>query len=225
MRVLIADSHPDFAKEVRLALRSESLVVEVAADAGEVLERAVAVPYAVLVLDLDLPGARGVDLLKRLRRNQVATPILALLADPKPAARIEALRFGADDSLVQPVLVAELVARIHALARRAARKTGDCLEVEDLVLHCDKRRAFRAGHALPLTEREFLALEHLVRAHGKPVPAAKLRDLLWHDKAAPKDNFVAVLMMRLRKKVDDAHAAPLIRTLRGQGYIVGAVGE
>jgi len=224
MRVLIADSHPDFAKEIRLALRSESLVVEVAADAGEVMERAVAVPYVALVLDLDLPGARGVDLLKRLRRNQVAAPILALLADPKPEARIEALRFGADDCLVQPVLIAELVARVHALARRAARKTGDCLEVEDLVLHCDKRRAFRAGRALPLTEREFLALEHLVRARGRPVSAAELLNLLWHEEDAPQDNFIAVLMMRLRKKVDGDFSTKLMQTIRGSGYAIGAGG-
>lgn len=221
MRVLIADSDPDLAKAMRLALRSEALVVEIVAEAGEALERAMAVPYAVLVLDLALPGARGVDFVKRMRRHQVAAPILALTNDPQPEARIEALRFGADDCLVKPVLVAELTARVHALARRAARKTGDCLEVEDLVLHCAKRRAFRGGQALPLTEREFVALEHLVRAHGQPIAAAELLDVLWHEETRPQDNFIAVLVMRLRKKVDDGHSTKLIRTLRGMGYAAG----
>jgi two-component system OmpR family response regulator len=225
MRVLVADADPDFAKTARLALRSESMVVDVVAEAGDALERAAAVPYTVMVIDLAMPGARGVDLLKRLRRNHVVGPILAIIADTKLEARIEALRFGADDCLVRPVIVPELAARVHALARRAARKAGDCLEVEDLVLHCGNRHAFRAGRALPLTEREFLALEYLVRAHGRPVPAAELLELLWHEKEAPKDNFIAVLMMRLRKKVDDVHETPLVRTLRGQGYVVGSAGD
>jgi len=222
MRVLIANSDPELSKAARLALRSESLVVETVAEAGEALDRAVAVPYAAIVLDLALPDARGVDLLKRMRRNQVAAPILALTDDPRPEARIEALRFGADDCLVKPVLIAELAARVHALARRAARKIGDCLEIEDLVLHCGKRRAFRAGQALPLTEREFVALEHLVRAHGQPVAPTELLDVLWHEKARPRDNFVAVLMMRLRKKVDAGNPVKLIRTLRGVGYTAGS---
>lgn len=221
MRVLIADPDPDFAKAARLALRSESLVVEIAADASEALERAMSVPYAVVVLDLALPGASGVALLKRMRRHQIAAPILALTSDSRPEARIEALCFGADDCLVKPVLIAELAARVHALARRTARKTGDCLEVEDLVLHCNKRRAFRAGCALPLTDREFIALEHLVRAHGQPVAASDLLKTLWHDESAPSENFVAVLMMRLRKKVDSDFSPKLLRTVRGAGYAIG----
>lgn len=224
MRVLVADSDAARAREVRLALRSDAMVVDVAEDAVAVLESAVAVPYAVLVVDLELAGARGTDLLKRLRRNRVTAPILGLTADAKPEARIEALRFGADDCLVKPVLIAELAARVHALARRAARKAGDVLEIEDLVLHCDRRRAFRAGRALPLTEREFAALEHLVRAHGQPVSGAELLKLLWHEESAPRDNFIAVLLMRLRQKVDDGLPTKLIRTVRGRGYVISGAG-
>lgn len=224
MRVLLAVADPDFAKSARLALRSESLIVEVVTAADDALQRAVEVPYAALVLDLALLGARGVEFVKRLRRNQVAAGILALTSDSAAPARIEALRSGADDCLVTPVVMSELVARVHALARRAARKAGDCLEVEDLVLHCGRQRAFRAGRALPLTEREFLALESLVRAHGQPVPAAELLRTLWHEEGAPQENFIAVLMMRLRKKVDSDFPTKLLRTLRGQGYAIG-VGE
>lgn len=224
VRVLLAASDPAFTPAARLALRSESVAVEIAPEAREVLDRVMAVPYDALVLDLCLPGAHGVELLKRLRRNRVAAPILALTADENPGARIEALRFGADDCLVKPVLMAELVARVHALARRVARKTGDVLEIEDLVLHCDRRRAFRAGQALPLTEREFTALEQLIRARGHPVPAATLLGVLWNEETSPKDNFIAVLMMRLRKKVDDGAAVKLIQTIRGAGYAVMAPG-
>ncbi len=222
MRVLIADADPAFAAAARAALRSEALVVEVVADAGAALERAAESPYAVVVLDLGLPGGRGVELLARLRRRRVVSPILALTTDRKPEARIAALRLGADDCLVRPVLLAELVARVHALARRAGRQSGDCLEVEDLVLHCAQRRAFRAGEALPLTDREFVALEHLVRAHGQPVPSADLLAALWHGRRAPQDNFIAVLMMRLRRKVDGGHAMKLVHTRRGAGYVVAA---
>lgn len=222
MRVLVADTHADFAKEVRLALRSEALVVDVVSDAAGFLARAEAVPYDALVLDLALPGADGVELLKRLRRARVVAPILVLLSDTQPAARIEALRRGADDCLVKPVLLTELSARVHALARRAGRKAGRVLEVEDLVLHCEQRRAFRAGQSLSLTEREFAALEHLVRAHGQPVSTTALFHVLWHETAAPRPNFVAVLMMRVRRKVDDGHATKLVRTVHGSGYVVAA---
>lgn len=225
MRVLIVDADPEFAKAARLALRSESLVVDLVTDAGGAMESAIAVPYAALVVDLSLPGGRGVELLNKLRRNHVTAPILALTADPRPEARIEALRAGADDCLAQPVLVAELAARVHALARRVARKAGECLEVDDLVLHCDKRRAFRADRALALTEREFRALERLVRAHGVPVPAAELLQLLWHDEGAPQENFIAVLMMRLRRKVDDGFTTKLIQTRRGSGYFIAPPGD
>lgn len=223
MRVLLADSDAAFATAARLVLRSESLVVDVALTADDVLERAVAVPFDALVIEHALPGARGLSLLKQLRRNRVSAPILLLVADPKPEARIEALRFGADDCLVKPVLLAELAARVHALTRRAGRKAGSVLEVEDLVLHCDQRRAFRSGRALPLTDREFIALEHLVRAHGKPVPTAELFDFLWHDKNAPKANFVAVLMMRVRRKVDDGCSMKLVHTIRGHGYAIAVL--
>lgn len=225
MRFLLADSDRDFTKAARFALKSESLLVEVVATAAEALDRAASVPYDAIVLEIGLPGAAGTDLLKRLRRIHVAAPILALTTDSRPEARIDALRFGADDCLVKPVLLPELVARLHALSRRAARKLGDCLEIEDLVLHCVRRRAFRSGVALPLTDREFLALEHLVRAKGKPVSASELLHLLWNEPEPPQDNFVAVLMMRLRKKVDGGASWKLVHTVKGAGYAILPPGQ
>lgn len=223
MRVLIADSDTTFTRAASHALRSDALAVKVVADAASALEQASATPYAALVVDLALPGARGEDFLKRLRLHGVAAPLLALTADARPEARVGALRAGADDCLVKPVLLTELVARVHALTRRVARKTGALFEVEDLVLHSDTRRAFRAGRALALTEREYLALEHLVRAHGRPVPANELLDLLWHEKTVPRDNFIAVLMGRLRRKVDVNAATCLLHTVRGRGYAVAGI--
>lgn len=220
MRILIADADAQFCNAVRIALRSEALFVDVVGDAKAAIERALESLYSALVLDLALPGGRGVEFVTRLRSAGVESPILALTSDPRPEVRVEALRVGADDCLVKPALMAELVARVHALARRAGRRRGDCLEAEDLVLHCARRRAFRAGEALSLTEREFTALELLVRAHGRPVPSSELLAALWDGKAAPKDNFVAVLMMRVRKKVDANHPLKLIRTIRGAGYVV-----
>jgi two-component system copper resistance phosphate regulon response regulator CusR len=222
MRILVADADSQFSSAVRTALRSESLVVEVVADAAAAVERACEFPYSAIVLDLALRGGRGAETLTRLRRNGVDSSILALTTDARPEARIEALRLGADDCLVKPVVMAELAARVHALTRRAGRRTGDCLEVEDLVLHCAKRRAFRGGQALPLTEREFAALERLVRAHGEPVSSAELLATLWHSKAPPAENFIAVLMMRVRKKLDEGHATKLVHTVRGAGYAVSA---
>ena len=220
MRVLIADSDSAFAKAVRLALRSEALVVEFAAGAADAVERAAALRYDAVVLDLALPGAGGLKLVQRLRRNAGGTPILALTRDADPAVRIAALRAGADDCLVHPVVMEELAARVHALARRAGRKNGDCLEIEDLVLHVGQRRAFRSGHPLTLTPREFVALEYLVRQHGCPVTAQEILGVLWEGEGAPAENFVSVLMMRLRRKVDGGQERKLLRTRRGSGYSV-----
>ncbi len=220
MRFLIVDADAQFAKQARFALKSQSLVVEVASTANDALDRAAASPYDAIVLDLQLDGASGLDLLKRLRRTHITAPILALTADRQPEARIEALRFGADDCLVKPIVLAELAARLHALSRRQARKAGDCLEIEDLVLHCARHRVFRSGQAVPLTDREFIALEHLVRAQGKAVPASELLNLLWHETEAPRDNFIAVLMMRLRQKVDGGFPVKLIHTIKGAGYAI-----
>ncbi len=223
MRILIADADPQFANAVRVALCSEALFVEMVTAADAALARAVEGSFSAVIIDLALPGGGGLDILTQLRGRGVASPILALTADSKPAARIEALRLGAEDCLVKPVVMAELIARVHALARRAGRRTGDCLEVEDLVLYCAKRRAFRGGEAIPLTDREFAVLEQLARAHGKPVSGAELLAALWHGKEAPRDNFIAVLMMRVRKKVDGGFATKLVHTVRGAGYVVATL--
>lgn len=222
MRILIADADAPFVNAARTALRSEALIVEVVADAEAALARVKESLYAAIVLDLALPGGPGHETLTRLRAAGVTAPILTVTSDARPETRIEVLHRGADDCLVKPVLMAELAARVHALARRAGRKTGDCLEVEDLVLHCGKRRAFRAGRAVILTGREFAALERLVRAHGIPVSSAELLAAIWHGKAEPQENFIPVLMMRVRKKVDEGQATKLIRTVRGVGYKVSA---
>lgn len=220
MHVLIADADTTFANAARLALRSSALAVDVVLDGEDAIERAAEVPYSAVVLDLALTGASDGGILARMRQKGQGAPILALVSDPAPEARIRALQFGADDCLVKPVLLAELVARVHALARSSGRKTGDCLEVEDLVLHCARRRAFRAGQALSLTDREFSALEHLVRAHGRPVSGEEMLETIWRGKSPPRENFISVLMMRLRKKVDEGTPKKLVRTLRGKGYII-----
>lgn len=199
------------------------MLVKIVATAGEAVAQVRSVPYAVLILDLALPGARGWEFLRRMRRVQPATPILALVDGSGPEERVEALRLGANDCLAPPVVLAELQARVHALARRAARRAGECLELEDLVLHCDRRQALRAGQSLALTEREFVVLEHLLRAQGQPVPAAELLGLVWDEPTPPRENFIAVLVHRLRRKVDTGQVAKLVHSLRGQGYAVRAV--
>lgn len=222
MQVLLAAAEPGFAKAAQQALRDASMNVKPVATAGEALEQAHAVPYKVLVLDLDLPGARRLDFVRRMRRVQPATPILAFVAASDSSLRVEALQAGANDCLPLPVVPAELQARVHALARSAARRAGDCLEVEDLVMHCDRRKAFRTGQALALTEREYVVLEHLLRAQGRPVAASTLLKLVWQEPTAPRENFVAVLLHRLRRKIDAGHERKLVHSIRGRGYAVTA---
>jgi DNA-binding response OmpR family regulator len=220
VRVLIADSDPVFTLAARRALRSDALVVEVVGDAAAALDLAAALPYSVIILDAALPGSQEPPLLPRLRRLRISTPVLVLLSDPAPAARVAALADGADDCLVKPVLLPELVARVHALARRVARHHGDCLEVEDLVIHTDRHRVFRSGHPILLTDREYALLVRLVRAHGETVPHRELLATIWQEDTPPEPNFVNIVVSRLRKKIDAPFATPLIQTIRGNGYAI-----
>jgi len=184
--------------------------------------RATTERFDVILLALTLPGRSGLEVLAALRDQAVTTPVLIMAGHGSVEDRVVAFDAGADDYVVQPVALPELVARVRALARRGASDPV-CLCTGDMVLDPMARTARRGGRALQLTSREFQLLEYLVRHRGEVVSRERLTRDVWRspELVAPLDNVIDVHMARLRKKVDGNAAVRLIHTIRGVGFVFG----
>ena len=178
--------------------------------------------YDVIVLDLMLPKRDGLSVLAELRRQSRPMHILLLTARDTVADRVQGLDAGADDYLVKPFALEELLARVAALCRRAYGTKQPRLAVGDLVVDTAARRASQAGLALALTAREHLLLEYLARRCGQVVTRAEIEEHIYDEQADPLSNVVDSAVSSLRKKLAAASAAPLIHTRRGIGYILEA---
>jgi DNA-binding response OmpR family regulator len=190
----------------------------VALDGGAALERASVNRYDVVVLDRDLPGVHGDDVCRALATERSASRVLMLTAARSVKDRVEGLGLGADDYLPKPFDFAELVARIRALARRAAAPLPASLTFGDLSMDPAHRVAVRAGRRLPLTPKELAVLECLLAAGGRPVSAEELLDRVWDEEANPFTSTVKTTIRRLRAKLGDP---PVIETVRESGYRIG----
>jgi DNA-binding response OmpR family regulator len=193
-------------------LSAEGFEVTVAADGGAALVEVQRAAPDVIVLDVAMPAIDGLSVCRRLRGKGLPTPILMLTARDAVADRVAGLEAGADDYLVKPFAVPELVARLHALTRRG-RSTDSVLAYADLTLDVAARSATRSGRAIELTGREAALLELLLRETGRTVTRDRALDEIWDDAAEP--NVVDRYITRLRRKLGDP---PLIRTLRGTGF-------
>lgn len=176
-----------------------------------------------VVLDWMLPGCSGLDVLAKLRQKSKVVPVLMLTARDAVDDRVMGLDRGADDYLTKPFALAELVARCHALLRRATAYPAPVLSCEDLQLDVPARVALRGGREIPLTPRELDVLEYLLRHQGKVVTREMLERDVWKqpNRFTSLDNVIDVQMARLRRKVDESSASKLIHTLRGLGYRLG----
>jgi DNA-binding response OmpR family regulator len=194
------------------------MAVDVALEGGAALERASVNRYDVVVLDRDLPGVHGDDVCRALAAERSASRVLMLTAARSVKDRVEGLGLGADDYLPKPFDFAELVARIRALARRAAAPLPASLTFGDLSMDPAHRVAVRAGRRLPLTPKELAVLECLLAAGGRPVSAEELLDRVWDEEANPFTSTVKTTIRRLRTKLGDP---PVIETVRESGYRIG----
>lgn len=179
--------------------------------------------FDLVVLDWMLPGLSGLEVLTRLRQRGGHVPVLMLTARDAVADRVAGLDKGADDYLTKPFALAELVARCHALLRRATAYPGTVLSCEDLQLDVRARVALRGGREMALSPREVDVLEYLLRHQGQVVTREMLERDVWKQtgRFTSLDNVIDVQMARLRRKVDEATADKLIHTLRGLGYRLG----
>jgi two-component system response regulator MprA len=211
-RVLVVDDDPPLRRMLARTLSAEGFEVTVAADGGAALVEVQRSAPDVIVLDVAMPAIDGLSVCRRLRGKGLPTPILMLTARDAVADRVAGLEAGADDYLVKPFAVPELVARLHALTRRG-RATDSVLAYADLTLDVAARSATRSGRPIDLTGREAALLELLLRESGRTVTRDRALDEIWDDAAEP--NVVDRYITRLRRKLGDP---PLIRTLRGTGF-------
>ena len=197
-------------------LTAEGFEVTVAADGGAALLAAERAAPDVIVLDVAMPALDGLSVCRRLRTKGLPTPILMLTARDAVSDRVAGLEAGADDYLVKPFAIQELIARLRALTRRGRSPEGR-LSYADLVLDVTAKTASRAGATVELTGREVALLELMLRDPGRPVTRERAIDEIWNGAAAA--NVVDRYVTRLRRKLGDP---PLIRTLRGSGFVLRA---
>jgi two-component system, OmpR family, response regulator VanR len=215
MRVLIAEDEKRLAEAIARGLRREGMAVDLAPDGSEALLKARVVRYDVLVLDRDLPGVHGDDVCRMVRGERPETGILMLTAAGTLEDLINGLSLGADDYLAKPFRFAELVARIHALARRATPSRPPVLTNGELELDPARRRLTRAGEEIELARKEFAVLEVLMAADGATVSAEQLLERVWDEHTDPFTNVVRMTIMTLRRKLGDP---PVVETVIGVGY-------
>jgi DNA-binding response OmpR family regulator len=217
MRILVAEDEPRIAAAVARGLRREGMAVDVAPDGESALFKARVNAYDVVVLDRDLPKLHGDDVCRALAAEQPGTKVLMLTAARSTDELVAGLRLGADDYLPKPFRFAELVARLHALARRSGDARPPVLIAGDVSLDPARRTATRAGRDLELTPKEFAVLEALLAARGALVAPEELVERVWDEQLDPLSNTVRMTVMTLRRKLGEP---PLVETVRGSGYRV-----
>jgi DNA-binding response OmpR family regulator len=216
VRVLIVEDEAELAAVIARVLDRCEFAVDVAATADDGRRLLAARDYDVLVLDRMLPDGSGDDLCRRIATSGGATKVLMLTARDAVAERVAGLELGADDYVVKPVAMAELVARVRALARRRGETRPSALRHRDLVFDPVARTVLRGARALELNRKERAVLEELLRAEGGVVSTDRLLNAAWGDAHAfPFDNTVRVTIMRLRRRLGPP---PVIETVVGEGY-------
>ena len=222
MRLLLVEDEIDIQKFLLSSLEEAGYQVEAASD-GKTAERlAIDGQFDILIVDLGLPDQDGISLILRLRQLGVRAPVLILSARRSVDDRVRGLEQGGDDYLTKPFALAELLARLRNLLKRNSPHGAEAtrLWVLDLELDLLRREATRSGQVLQLTPQEFVLLEYLCRNAGRVVTRSMILDRVWGMRIQPDTNVVDVHIYRLRGKVDGKGQQPLIRTLRGVGYVL-----
>jgi two-component system, OmpR family, copper resistance phosphate regulon response regulator CusR len=225
MRILVAEHDAPLAHFLHQRLQEEHFSVQVVSNKSEAQRLAVDQPYDVVLLDLDLPGEDGLDVLRGIRSKKPDLPVLILTGASVVEDRVRGLDAGADDYLAKPFAFAELAARIRAVLRRGNRPVRAILQVDDLELDRLTHLVQRHGHSIELSPKEFALLEFLMRQAGQPVSRSAIVEQVWKLDSASITNVVDVYINYLRRKVDSGHERPLIRTIRGVGYQIGGNGQ
>ena len=218
MRILVVEDNHRLSKSLQLNLAHEGYSVDTAYDGQEGQDLAELAPYDLIVLDVLLPAKDGFEVCRDLRRRRIHTPILLLTARDSVDDRVEGLDCGADDYLVKPFAMQELLARLRALLRRQQPYQPGRLEMGGLVVDPSTHTALRGGQLIELTPKEFALLEFLLRHPNQVVTRQLIEQHIWNYDFECESNVIDVYVRRLRRKIDDPYPIKLLTTVRGIGY-------
>jgi two-component system OmpR family response regulator len=218
VRILIVEDEPKMAEVIARGLRGRGMAVDIAATGGDAIWMAGSIPYEAIVLDIMLPDLDGFEVCRRLRAEEVWSPVLMLTARDAVEDRVEGLDTGADDYLLKPFAFDELVARLRALVRRGARSRPSVLEVGELRLDPAARRVSRGEREIELSRKEFALLEAFMRHPGEVLSRADLLEVAWDHAYENRSNTVDVYVRYLREKIDRPFGLETLETVRGHGY-------
>ncbi|MDZ7630660.1 MAG: response regulator transcription factor [Gemmatimonadaceae bacterium] len=222
MRLLLVEDDPEMSRTAAEYLRRTGFSVDAVQDGSSALRALRLNPYDAVVLDVRLPDISGFDVCRQLRQMGSEARVLMATARDAVDDRVEGLDLGADDYLVKPYAMAELAARVRALLRRPSRAIGTVLAVNDLELDTTTRTARRGERSIELTTKEFAVLEVLMRHAGEVVTRETISASAWDENYDPFSNVIDVYVSRLRRKIDMPGEVPLVVSVRGAGYRLGA---
>ena len=220
MRVLIAEDEKDLNKILSERLKAEHYSVDSCYDGQEALDYLASAEYDAVIMDIMMPVMDGLSALRTMRRKNDSTPVLLLTAKDSIEDRVQGLDAGANDYLVKPFAVEELLARIRVLLRKPAETPKTCYQVADLEVHMDTRQVLRGGKEVKLSGKEFALLRYMIQNEGIVLSRDRLEEHLWNFDYAGGSNVIDVYIRYLRKKIDEGHEPKLIHTESGAGYVL-----
>ena len=220
MKLLIVEDQPKTGQYLRQGLSEAGFNAELAADGTTGQHLALTGDYALLILDVMLPGRDGWQILQAVRGAGLEIPVLFLTARDAVEDRVHGLELGADDYLVKPFAFSELLARVRSLLPRRSAQQETSLQLADLRLDLIRRRVERGGQRIDLTAKEFSLLEMLLRRQGEVLPKSLIASQVWDMNFDSDTNVIEVAIRRLRLKIDDDYPNKLIHTVRGMGYVL-----
>jgi len=220
MKILVVEDEERVAQFIQKGLKEEGHAVDVSYDGEDGGFLAEVNEYDLILLDVMLPKKNGISVCREIRERGVITPVLMLTARDSIEDRVRGLDAGADDYLIKPFAFDELLARVRALLRRQSENKTPTLQLADLELDPITRLVTRAGKPIRLTTKEYALLEYLLRNQNKVLSRTRIGEHVWDMNFDPESNVIDVYISHLRNKIDKGQGAPLLHTIRGQGYLL-----
>jgi two-component system, OmpR family, copper resistance phosphate regulon response regulator CusR len=222
MRLLVAEADASLAQFLQNVLQQDHFAVHMISCGSDFAQLPLDSVFDLILFDLNLPGVSGLEFVASLQQRWPDTPTILLSGPASVEERVAGLNAGADDIILKPFSVSELIARVHAVTRRRARPGHDVFVFEDLEVDRVSHRVTRGGRIIDLSPKEYALLEFLLRHPGRPVNRATIIEQVWRMHSESITNVVDVYINYLRRKIDAGANHPLIRTIRGVGYQIGS---